>query len=297
MAKIEGAKHIDAFLVEPEKLLLVTDEKHPLYDPRVLDALDEAFVKNVMFFGVKEPVLIRRVKSCGGEVFEVVAGRQRVKAALEANRRFDEMGEARMRVRCILESGREEDLVAIAVSENEARRDDSVLEKAFKAQRLLDLGKTKSELCTIFCVSAVTINFWLAMNNLSPEVRNDVAAGRISATAAKELAALPGDKQEAMRELMGRADKPVSGKKARAMVKEGAGLPPVEKVKLRPVAEIRHKLDDLEMEIAEAESWEGDGTAFQRLAYTILQWVLGKGEWPRTEDDVPMMEMKGGGDE
>lgn len=78
------------FRVEPEKMVLVTDENHPLYDPRVHLPLRENLVLNIMAHGVKEPILIRK----NGDTFEVVDGRQRVKHAIEANKRLNEIKNA-----------------------------------------------------------------------------------------------------------------------------------------------------------------------------------------------------------
>lgn len=113
-----NAQRSDAFALEPEKFTLITAPEHPLYDPRVHDEPDESLVRNVMTYGVIEPVIIRR----NGEKVEVVAGRGRVKAALEANRRLTAEGKQPIRVPAILKRGQDADMFGVLISENECRR-------------------------------------------------------------------------------------------------------------------------------------------------------------------------------
>src|SRR5512143_1919662 len=87
----------DAYMFDPEDLVLVTDEKSPLYDERVHLPVNEALVMNMLFApdgvpqGVLEPITAVRNPETGK--VEVVVGRQRVKAAREANKRLKKRGE------------------------------------------------------------------------------------------------------------------------------------------------------------------------------------------------------------
>jgi len=62
----------DAFMFDPEDLVLVTDEKSPLYDDRVELPVDESLVLNIMFApdgtpqGVLEPKPARWRSSTAG---------------------------------------------------------------------------------------------------------------------------------------------------------------------------------------------------------------------------------------
>lgn len=185
------AKRSDMFLVEPERLTLITDPDHPLYDPRVEDPPDEAMVKNVMYFGVLEPILIRK----NGDAIEVVAGRGRVKAALEANRRLDDQGHTTMKVPAILKRDDDANLLGMLVTENELRRENTPLAKSNLAKRLEAYGKTRDEIATICGVTRQCVDNWLSLQNLAPAVRDDVEAGKIPATVALKVAHLPRDKQ------------------------------------------------------------------------------------------------------
>lgn len=70
---------------DPESLHLVTDTSHPLYDERVHLPLSESVILNIMELGVIEPIIVWKDPESGKTC--VVAGRQRVKNATEANAR------------------------------------------------------------------------------------------------------------------------------------------------------------------------------------------------------------------
>jgi len=46
----------DAFMFDPDDLVLVTDEKSPLYDDRVELPIDESLVMNIMFAPLSMPL-------------------------------------------------------------------------------------------------------------------------------------------------------------------------------------------------------------------------------------------------
>jgi ParB family chromosome partitioning protein len=171
------AQRSDVFMLEPEKLTLVTDPAHPLYDPRVHDEPDEALVRNIMVYGVLEPVLIRK----NGERVEVIAGRGRVKAALEANRRLTAEGKQPIRVPAIVKRGQDADMFGVLISENECRREDSPLAKSEKALRLINMGKSTAEVAIAFGVKRQSVESWLALGDVAQPVREAVEAGEISA--------------------------------------------------------------------------------------------------------------------
>lgn len=199
-------KRLNAFAVDPKDLSLVVDENHPLYDERVAFPVDEALVRNVMVYGVLEPVLVTKE---GDEVL-VVDGRQRVKAAIEANRRLSERGESELRVPCMVRRGNVESLFGVSVSANEQRLDDTPLGRARKAQRLDSLGYTLGEIAIVFGVTEQAIKGWLVLSECSPKVQKAVETGMISATAAVQLATLSAqDQVSKLEELIEKA--PTSG--------------------------------------------------------------------------------------
>jgi ParB family chromosome partitioning protein len=163
----------------------------PLYDERIALDLDENFVRNIMVYGINSPVLCR--DEAGRTV--VVDGRQRVRAAREANRRFNQAGEVQLKVPVIIVNGSDRRVQGIMISANEQRQDDTVMVKAKKAVRMLDLTGSKDEVCVAFGKTAQTINSWIRLVNAVTEIHEAVEAGTISATAAIELAGLPRDEQ------------------------------------------------------------------------------------------------------
>ena len=184
----------------------------PLFDERVGLELDENFVRNIMVYGISTPVLCR--DEAGRTV--VVDGRQRVRAARQANRRFNDAGEVQLKVPVIVINGSDRRVQGIMISANEQRRDDSVLVKAKKAVRMLDLTGSKDEVCVAFGKTAQTINAWIRLVNAVTAIHEAIEAGTISATAAIELAGLPRDEQaDALtRAIDGAGSKPDGSQKA-----------------------------------------------------------------------------------
>lgn len=188
LAKLEGTR-FNAFKVAPEKVILVgidtEDRGHALYDERVELPLDEGLVLNVMAYGVLNPVIVR--KNSAGLV-EVVDGRQRVRAAREANKRLKAAGHPTIRIPVVLKGGESRDMAAVMVSLNECRQQDSVVVRAQKAQRMLDMGRSEDEVAVMFGVSAQTIKLNLSLLSLEPELLSAVKGGKISASEALKVA-------------------------------------------------------------------------------------------------------------
>lgn len=193
---------VNGFLLEPESLVIVgidiprydaQGNEHPRYDERVECPLREEFVLNVMALGVKKNILVTKVD---GRAF-VVDGRQRVRAAREANKRLVARGELPMRVPVVQQKGEESLLAAIAVATNEFNLEDTPLVKARKAQRLRDLGRTDAEIAIAFGVTPKTIQNWAKMDGLSLPVKQAVEAGKLDASAAVHLHDLPVVQQRA----------------------------------------------------------------------------------------------------
>lgn len=199
-------KRLNGFMFMPEAVVIVggdgpndVDKKdedgnlHFLYDERVEMPLSEEFVLNVMSLGVKKNVIVTKI----GEAPYVVDGRQRVRAAREANRRLAKLGEPLLRVPGVQQKGEEPLLMTIGVSTNEFNHEDSALGKARKAQRLRDRGLDDEEIATAFGVTARAISNWGKLLGLAPPVKKAVASGAVSASAAAQLHDLPISEQKA----------------------------------------------------------------------------------------------------
>jgi ParB family chromosome partitioning protein len=181
----------NAYTFDPSELVLIDDPKNPLFDPRVNMPLDESLVLNVMFQGVLEPVIV--VKQNDKPV--VVAGRQRVRAAREANKRLKEQGKEPVRVTAVIRRGTESDLFGVSISENEARQDDTPLGRANKCARYLNMGRSEEEAAVTFGVTKHCVQAWMRLLQCAAPVRKAVEEGKLAASAAAKLADLPADEQ------------------------------------------------------------------------------------------------------
>jgi ParB family chromosome partitioning protein len=182
------------FYLPPEDLHLVTKEGDPLYDERVNMPLPESLIRSIQVRGVIEPVVVRK----DGERVVVVDGRQRVRAAREANKRLEREGAETIRVPVILKKADDAEAASVMVLLNEIRFADSVITKAKKAKRLADLGRSEDELAEVFGVSKSTIANWMALLDLAPKAQAAVESGTVRvADAVRELARLPRDEQPA----------------------------------------------------------------------------------------------------
>lgn len=180
---------------DPDVLVVVgldvDEEGSPLNDERALLEVDEAMVRNIMVYGVQQPVLIRRE---AGKIY-VVDGRQRVKAARAAASRQGDAGEFSTKVPCIEVRGDDSRVSGIMISTNEVRRDDEVLVKAAKAARLLDQLGDKEGVALAFGRSTKTIDNWMKLLQADPKVHDAIREGKISAAVGIKLAGKPREEQ------------------------------------------------------------------------------------------------------
>lgn len=129
---------------KPENLVLVEAKDHPLYDERIHLPLDEATVRNIMHFGVKVPILVKKDTETGQVM--VVDGRQRVRHAIEANKRLAEQGRPLLEVPAIVVRGSNEDAFDLTIITNEIRQNDTPLVRAGKMAKMLQHGRNEPKL-------------------------------------------------------------------------------------------------------------------------------------------------------
>jgi ParB family chromosome partitioning protein len=192
---------LNAFSMDPNKLTIIgldTDDgpEHPLYDERIHLPVKEGLVRNIMLNGVIQNVVVRK----NGDTVEVVDGRQRVRAAREANERLAAEGKELVHVPTSVRRGKDHALFGVTISANENRYDDDVMVKAEKCQRYMDMGRSEDEAAVQFGVDAKTVKMWQKLLELSPRVKKAVAAGQISASAAVSLAKMTHEQQDAQLE-------------------------------------------------------------------------------------------------
>jgi len=209
-----------------ESLVLIEDETHPLYDPRVHLPLDEAMVLSIMAGGIYEPIVVRKNGEHKGKpIVEVVDGKQRVKHAREANRRLKAAGKEAVLVPAVRRRGEDADLFGVMVSANDIRRDDGPLVRARKCARYMAFGRTEQQASVTFGVTVTTIRSWLELLECSKEVQGAVEKGEMPASVAVKLAKLPREEQPAVLEKL-KAEGEVRGERGVKGANGAAGHTP-----------------------------------------------------------------------
>lgn len=254
------AKRRDSFLLEPERLTLVYDKSHPLYDPRVEEEPSESMILNIAMYGVLEPIIVRK----NGDAIEVVAGRGRTKATLEANRRLVAEGKTPLLIPAIVRGGSDADLFGVLVAENEVRREDSIINKGEKARKLLNMGYTVQQIAVTFGVSRQAVDNWLTADEMPEEIKEAVISGELSATAAAQMADLSKEEQvKRYKEIKAKGVKATTSAMKKAATTGNAT--PAKRLKSRKQIE------------AELKAEHPDHKNYYRGFNDALRWVLG--EW------------------
>ncbi len=203
-----------------------------------------------------------------GDAIEVIAGRGRTKAALEANRRLKAEGKPTILIPAMVKGGSDADLFGIVISENEIRREDSMVNKGEKARRLLNMGQTVQQIAVTFGVTRQAVDSWLAVQQLPGEIKDAVESGELSATAAIQLAGAGLSREEQVtrfRDLKRQGTKPtVKTVRSAATAKDNKPAP-----KMRSRKEITAMLDS---DIPSPCNVRGYEMGFK----DALRWVLGE---------------------
>lgn len=266
------------FMFKPEELVIVgldepfedAPEDHELYDKRKDMKLDPSFVEDIILNGVMQSVDVTKV----GNVALVVDGRQRVKGGRKAKEVLLKRGMSQedvddmIRVPCrFVQMEDPATMLGRLISANSHRHDDGVIEKAEKAARLINLGKTQKEVALRNGVSKTTISNWMKVLQCIPAVKRAVDQGKISATAAAELANLsPEDQKKALDEMLESGETTAADAKSHAASAGGGSAPkkPGKKVVRRliddhpdvihesPIEALKWAIGDLDPE----EEWE-----------------------------------------
>lgn len=169
-----------------------------LADPRALDPVSPEFIANVNYLGILEPVICVRNGRGDNSRLLVVAGRQRVKAARAANIERAKLKQPLLEVPVIQKNGLDNaTITGILVSENECRRADDVLRKAERAAKMKELqGISVADIAVFFGVSKECVYGWLKLSSASPEVKEKVATGELSAQAGVALSKFTREEQK-----------------------------------------------------------------------------------------------------
>ena len=283
MATVKGTKQSkdalgakgkkDQFQFDPNDLVLVVDPKHPLYDKRVHLPVKESLVRNIMAFGVIEPIVVRKNPETG-EV-EVVAGRQRVMACREANRRLIAQGLEPHWIPAIVRRGECTSLMGVMASENEHREDDSPVGRAEKMQRMLDMGRSEEEVAVTFGLkTAATVKQSVLLLEAPRVVRDAVESEAITPTEGSKLAKMePEAATKALERLLKEAPRQ-SGKKRRANAKRAREI--IDQThQVRGKKELLAMFGRLALATSEPHDQRGAG-AGAVAAKNALDWALGR---------------------
>jgi ParB family chromosome partitioning protein len=285
----------DAPTYDPDDLVLVTDEKSPLYDERVHLPVDEGLVKNIMFapdgvpLGVIKAIIGRRNSETGD--IEVVDGRQRVKAAREANKRLRKAGLEPIWVTVLIQRGRDHQLAGVLISANEHAQEDTPQGKAKKAARYIAMGRDEKEVAVLMGVSEATVKNMLRYIDAPAAVRAAGDSGKITMADAYGLARMePAEAKEKLKELLEKAPRTPgkkrskNAKKARqVMGRSEAGKPEstaTAEPATDPAVPTKKGLKKLEDAVADAIA-----------AWIEATWT--EGNWNGAPSDIPILLRKG----
>jgi ParB family chromosome partitioning protein len=186
------ASRVNAFKLNPESLHLITNPEHPLYDQRVRLPVKEGLVQSIMANGFCTVITVQK----NGDQIVVVDGMQRVKAAVEANRRLKEKGCEPVEVIATLKKGLDAQIFGVKLASNGNRQDDPPTELAEKLARYLALGRSVEEAAACIGVEVAEAKRLLQLLDLSPKVLAKVDRGQISVCAAAKLSKLSREEQE-----------------------------------------------------------------------------------------------------
>lgn len=202
---IEG-KRLNGFYVSPGAVRIIgldtrDGPEHPLYDERIKLPLDEGLVLSIMSQGVLKPILVRK----NGHFIDVLAGRQRTRAAREANRRIaekigiadpdDSEDPLLHRLPLLLKSADGNDAVSMGAAENIHVQSDA-LTLARQAKRMLDRGLAVETVAISMGKSAETVYAWQKLLGLGEKMQAAVERGVLKPSAAVQYADMAIEEQE-----------------------------------------------------------------------------------------------------
>lgn len=244
------------------QLTLVTDKAHPLYDARVELPVDRALVDSIKAYGVVQPIVVRKngETRAGVPIVEVVEGRQRVKAAEVASGELVAEGKEEVLVPAVPRRGDDADLFGVMAT-SFIRRGEGPIEQAKRIVRFMAMGKSEAEAAVAFGISKTSVRLRLAVIEACAEIRNAVAAEKISVDDAAKLARLPRADQPAA---LDKALKEKPGKARRRQVSEDVKEPRLRMVGRAKVTRALKRVEAM------------DSTVTRTFVVELLLWMLGE---------------------
>jgi ParB family transcriptional regulator, chromosome partitioning protein len=257
-------------LFDPDKLKLVTDKDHKLYDPRVELDVSPALVASILYKGVRRPVSVWKDPETGETC--VVDGRQRVKACREANKALRRKGETIKLVPAVVFRGNVMSAMSDMALLNEGSLAPTPLGRCRIAERLLAEGYTDEQVAILMHCSLAALKNYLALGSCTAVVKRAVEAGKVAPTIAYKMSRMEPGQQRTALEKMDQASVPGRKRQGRK-VREAAGNAGVE-----GVATMRGKREVVAMR-DRMPAWKA-----------ALDWVLG-GKAPEETDPVPAVPL------
>lgn len=199
-AKDAGAQsRTDAWMYNPNALTIIETEGHPLFQPRrAFSPPAEWLVQSIMAFGVSEEITVTRGPTINGvQRIEVVDGRQRVKAAREANRRLEALGRPPMLLKAKIVRESVASLLLRMQLAN-SRVELTPMDLAETAERSLQAGRPEEQVINAsFKGNKADFNRHMSLLQCCPEVQSAVEAGHLNLKAVDTLVKLPREDQAA----------------------------------------------------------------------------------------------------
>lgn len=260
------AARLNIYTVDPDEVHIEETKGRPYFDERAFLPVDEATVQSIMLVGVFTPITVAAVDGKAVVVF----GRQRIKAAREANKRLRAQGLVTVRVPCVYKRGEEAGLTGMMIAENELRTADDPMTKARKAQRLLDLGTPEDEAAIYFGIKPEALRNRLKLLELCKAVQKAVALEELSASAAIRLHGMSeADQEKALAEALAAGGTSRRDMTERVQATRAGARSAGDSTAGRARAVPKPRLQQL-YKWAEKEQW------LTREARAILGWVLGE---------------------
>jgi len=198
-------------------------EEHVLWDKRILEVLEEAFILNIKTHGVDTPILIAKIDG----IATVIAGKSRVRAARAANKLRKSAGEPLIKIDCKVKRDGLVGLAGAIIRENEGRRDDDVLAKIEKLKRRMNQGVSLEDCAIDFNVGVSTLKGWLAYEDHAiTATKKAVESGKISQTAGATLARIkePEQQKKALEEMLANTSNGRTSRRAAQLASKNAGV-------------------------------------------------------------------------
>lgn len=301
MGLIAGAdSRTDLHRMDPNRLVIVTDPTSVLcQEVRNRTPTPEWLVLSIMAMGVTTPIQVRRGPKVDGEfTYEVVVGRQRVKAARTANERLVKLRRLPVKVKVEVVSGSDDDMLALIRSEN-VRVDMSPLERAETAKMSIDKGVAVTKVINdSFRGSKADYERHMALLACHPGVIAAIEDGRLAVKSVDTFTELSREDQEGLLDRMV-AEGKTGPREARAIAAtaeetlqhNGTGRPGAEPAtrtkntgpKARNAGEMAARLAALE---ALPEPNEDDEGAEAEFMWAIRSARIEELKWALRDDDA-----------